>query len=45
MVKEIGIWEIRMAKEKKSEIIRNLEDLLTRSSVAIITEYRGLDAA
>lgn len=34
-----------MAKEKKSEIIRNLEELLTRSSVAIITEYRGLDAA
>ena len=34
-----------MAKEKKSEIIRNLEELLTRSSVTIITEYRGLDAA
>jgi large subunit ribosomal protein L10 len=34
-----------MAKENKAEIIKNLEEFLARSSIAIVADYRGIDNA
>jgi large subunit ribosomal protein L10 len=33
-----------MAKEKKTKVINNLEDVFSRASIGILTDYRGITA-